>query len=77
MMMRAARIAPASRLPRMSMAVSVTIFARPSFTPGIGTGAGSCASSMKMVSAIAVSTAMSASFFVLGIYPAPSMRTLR
>lgn len=63
----AASIAPASFLPSIAIAVRVMMFARPSFIPGIGTGDGSWFSIMNIVSAIAVSTAMKQSFFVLAV----------
>ena len=69
--MRTSRISPASRRPSMTMAMSVTTFARPSFTPGTGTGAGICASMTKTISEAAVNIAISASFLVLAIYIAP------
>ncbi len=69
----AASIAPASFLPSIAIAVRVIMFARPSFIPGIGTGDGSWFSIMNIVSAIAVSTAMKQSFFVLAIELAPSI----
>ena len=56
--------APASLRPSRAMVTSVTMFARPSFTPGTGTTGGICASATKIVSATAVSAASRASFFV-------------
>ena len=59
--------------PRANTVKTVTMLARPSFTPGMGTGAGSCASTRKMVRAMAVSSANTASFLVFNPIP-PSVK---
>ena len=55
----------------MSIATSVIMFARPSFTPWMGTNGGICASITNTMSETAVSIAIRASFLVLGIDAVP------
>ena len=66
---RTASTAAPSFGPSTNTVNTVTILASPSFTPGMGTGEGIWASSMKMVRAMAASSARSVSFFVFNLAP--------
>ena len=52
---------------RYNRANSVTMFARPSLTPGIGIGSGICASTIKIVKAMAHKIAENAMRFVFDV----------
>ena len=60
---RTIKIMPASFHPRYIIETRVTILASPSFIPGTETRGGICASTIKIVRAIAVSIAIIINFF--------------
>ena len=70
--MRITTMASASFQPKENSAKSVMMLLRPSFMPGTGKGMGICASSTKIASAMAVSSAQRVSRFTrMAVPPLP------